>query len=145
MLIDEVQNISLDVKLIERPWCSHCEENSAYINSTNSVQRADLDGRSYSEVIEIRKCKKCDNEMVFIKDFQYFILGINLVCLLIWLSMSMVWIYLLPFQAYLLIGIFFNTLIVCLIRLFTRKHRGVVSKWKKWYEFEKIMKNNSNL
>lgn len=143
--MDEIQNIPSDVRIIDRPWCSQCKKNSAYLHTWSSVQRPDLDGRSYNEVIEDRKCKNCDQQMFFIKDLRLLIIGVNLLCLFVWTALFLIWLYLFPLESYLILGIVFNFLIVFILRLFTRGQRRVVLKWEKWYEIEKIKKINPDL
>jgi hypothetical protein len=143
--MNEMQNLPADIKVIDRPWCSQCEQNSAYLHTWSSVQRPDMDGRSYNEVIEDRMCKACNQEMVFIKDLRLLNMGVNLVCLFVWTALFLIWVYLFPLGPYLIFGILFNFILIFLLRLFTRRSRGIVSKWEKWYEIEKIKKKNPDL
>lgn len=143
--MNEMENLPADVKVIDRPWCSKCEENSVYLHTWSSVQRADMDGRSYNEVIENRMCKACNQEMVFIKDLRFLNMGVNLICLFIWTALFLIWVYLFPLGPYLIFGILFNFLLISILRLFTRRSRRLVSKWEKWYEIEKIKKKNTDL
>ena len=90
-------------------------------------------------------CKACNQEMVFIKDLRLLNMGVNLVCFFVWTALFLIWVYLFPLGPYLILGILFNFLLVFLLRLFTRRSRGLVSKWEKWYEIEKIKKKNPDL
>jgi len=143
--MDEVQDIPDDIKVIERPWCSKCEGNMAYFHTWTSVQRSDLDGRTYNEVIEVRKCKSCGQEMIFVKDLRLLIFGVNVICLVVWLALTLIWIFLINLKSYLIFGIIFNFLLIFILRLFTRRQRQIVSNWKKWHEIEKIKKKNPDI
>ena len=136
--MEEVEINTTDFKKIDIPWCHECQSNTPYINSWDSIQRANLDGGTYGEIVDIRKCIECGNEMVLIKDYKNLIRGINVIGCLIWVLLLLVWIFLIPLKSYLAIGILFNSFLIFLIWLLTKKHRRILNDWKKSDEIEKI-------
>ena len=78
--------------------------------------------------------------MIFVKDLRLLIFGVNVICLVVWLALTLIWIFLINLKSYLIFGIIFNFLLIFILRLFTRRQRQIVSNWEKWHEIEKIKK-----
>ena len=136
--MEEVEISTANLKKIDIPWCHKCQSNTPYINSWNSVHRENLVGGTYGEIVDIRKCLECGNEMILIKDYKNLIIGVNVIGSLIWVLLLLIWVYLIPLKSYLALGILFNSFLIFLTLLLTKKHRRILNEWKKSDEIQKI-------
>ena len=87
MMEEDVEDIeSLDPPPpLEEPWCSTCHGLTDYRRKWDTIQRADLDGGSYSENIEIPYCIDCDKPMLLLSTCRKLVWSVNSLTILVWL------------------------------------------------------------
>ena len=69
----------------EEPWCATCHAFTDYRRKWDTIQRADLDGGSYSENFEIPHCIDCDKPMLLLSTCQKLVWSVNSLTILVWL------------------------------------------------------------
>ena len=69
----------------EEPWCATCHAFTDYRRKWDSIQRADLDGSSYSENFEIPYCIECENPMLLLSTCRKLVWSVNFITMLAWL------------------------------------------------------------
>lgn len=70
---------------VEEPWCATCHAFTDYRRKWATYNRADLDGGSYSENIEVPHCIECENPMFLISTCRKLVWSVNLLTTLAWL------------------------------------------------------------
>jgi len=69
----------------EEPWCATCHAFTDYRRKWDTIQRADLDGGSYSENFEIPHCIDCDKPMLLLSTCRKLVWSVNYLTILVWL------------------------------------------------------------
>ena len=69
----------------EEPWCATCHAFTDYRRKWDTIQRADLDGGSYSENFEIPHCIDCDKPMLLLSTCRKLVWSVNSLTILVWL------------------------------------------------------------
>jgi len=87
MMEEEVEDIeSIDPPpTLEEPWCATCHAFTDYRRKWDTIQRADLDGGSYSENFEIPHCIDCDKPMLLLSTCRKLVWSVNSLTILSWL------------------------------------------------------------
>ena len=70
---------------VEEPWCAFCHAFTDYRRKWDTIQRADLDGGSYSENFEIPHCIDCDKPMLLLSTCRKLVWSVNSITILSWL------------------------------------------------------------
>ena len=70
---------------VEEPWCATCHAFTDYRRKWDTIQRADLDGGSYSENFEIPHCIDCDKPMLLLSTCRKLVWSVNSLTILSWL------------------------------------------------------------
>ena len=70
---------------VEEPWCATCHAFTDYRRKWATYNRADLDGGSYSENIEVPHCIDCENPMFLISTCRKLVWSVNSLTILSWL------------------------------------------------------------
>ena len=66
----------------EEPWCSTCHAFTDYRRKWDSIQRADLDGGSYSENIEVPHCIDCEQPMLLLSTCRKLVWSVNFLAII---------------------------------------------------------------
>jgi len=61
----------------KEPWCGTCHAFTDYRRKWDSIQRADLDGGSYSENIEVPHCIDCEQPMLLLSTCRKLVWSVN--------------------------------------------------------------------
>ena len=69
----------------EEPWCATCHAFTDYRRKWDTIQRADLDGGSYSENFEIPHCIDCDKPMLLLSTCRKLVWSVNSLTIFAWL------------------------------------------------------------
>ena len=70
---------------VEEPWCAICHAFTDYRRKWDTIQRADLDGGSYSENSEIPHCIDCDKPMLLLSTCRKLVWSVNSLTIISWL------------------------------------------------------------
>ena len=73
---DEI--ITLNKEPREEPWCSSCRHFTDYKRKWTTYPRADLDGGTYSEIVEVPHCIHCGSVMYELSNCRKFVWGVRL-------------------------------------------------------------------
>ena len=68
----------------EEPWCHTCHAFTDYRRKWDTYNRADMDGGSYSEIVEVPHCINCDHSMLLISTSRKLVWFVNFLALLTW-------------------------------------------------------------
>jgi hypothetical protein len=120
----------------ELPWCPKCLNHTEYINSSGTVQRANLDGGTFSEVVEKRKCLDCDGTMVFVSECKFLIWFARIVFFGMWIILNLPLFYLFEVQSLSWVILSFSTLLFFLLIKIPHKSRKIIKNWKSTKEKE---------
>lgn len=83
---EEVENLSTDPTFAkEEPWCSTCHAFTDYRRKWDTIQRADLDGGSYSENIEVPHCIQCEQPILLLSTCRKLLWYVNFLAVTTWL------------------------------------------------------------
>ena len=93
----------------EEPWCYHCHGFTDYRRKWNTIQRADLDGSSYSENIETPHCIQCEKPMQLISTCRKLVWSVNFLSVLTWFIGLLSVLVLFGFSIGSVIGLFLHT------------------------------------
>jgi len=74
----EDETVTLNNEPSEEPWCSYCHHFTDYKRKWTTYPRADLDGGTYSEIIEVPHCVHCGSVMYDLSNCRKFIWGVRL-------------------------------------------------------------------
>jgi len=80
----------------EEPWCSSCLAFTDYRRKWQSLQRADLDGGTYTENTEDPHCAVCGSRMFRLSDCRKLLWFVRLLVFLLMCLASLVCFYLFP-------------------------------------------------
>ena len=69
----------------EEPWCSTCHQFTDYRRKWDTINRSDLDGRSYSENIEVPHCIDCGNPMLLLSTAKKLVWSVYTLSVLAWI------------------------------------------------------------
>lgn len=120
----EEKIIDLSISDQVEPWCSTCSEFSDYRRKWNTYPRADLDGGTYSENIEIAHCIECGCVMHYLRDCRLLTWGFRLVGLTIFMMSSLLLfgLYELSWATFIIwIATIFVAIMLCKIPVSSRK------------------------
>jgi hypothetical protein len=122
----------------EEPWCRFCHAYTDYRRKWDACGRADLDGRSYSEIIEVPHCIECDRSMMLISTSRKLAWFVNLLALLTWFVglLSVIMIFEYSFGS--CIGLIILGCICYLFSHLPKKSRLTLISWKKAKKEEAI-------
>ena len=83
---DKIEDLIPDESAIEdeEPWCRICHDFTDYRRKWDTFNRADQDGGSYSEIIEVPHCINCDHSMLLISTSRKLVWSVNFLALLTW-------------------------------------------------------------
>jgi hypothetical protein len=115
----------------EEPWCSFCHEHTDYRRKWDAFKRADLDGGTYSEVIETPHCIDCGRPMLLVSTSRKLVLFVNTVGILTWAVGLLIAVVLFGFSFGSLIGLLLHGLICYLFCRLPGKSRLTLRSWKK--------------
>ena len=119
---------------LDLPWCGHCELHTDYKVVWGNVTRLDSDSGTYSETVEVRRCRECNEEMHRIKDYKILILVVNLTLSLIWLGLCYCSFYLFKEPRLFFSAFLTYTVLITLAWFLPTKARKRYRHWKKWAE-----------
>ena len=115
----------------EEPWCRFCHAYTDYRRKWDAFNRADLDGGSYSEIVEVPHCIECENPMLLISASKKLVWSVNLLVILTWLIGLLTVDVLFQYSYSSISGLFILGLFCYLISRLPYKSRQTLSSWKK--------------
>ena len=124
----------------EEPWCSTCHAYTDYRRKWNAFNRADMDGGSYSEIIEIPHCIDCDHSMLLVSTSRKLIWFVNAVLILTWSIGLLCAFVLFGFGFGSWIGLLIHGLLCYLFSRLPKKSRKTLKSWKKAKKEEAVHK-----
>ena len=138
---DQVQDLTTNEspENQEEPWCRICHDHTDYRRKWDTYNRADLDGGSYSEIVEIPHCIDCQNPMLLLSNCRKLCWAVNLLSSLVWLVGLISSIFLFRFNFGSIIGLIILSLLCFLLSRLPDKSRKTLSSFKKAQK-EKSMK-----
>ena len=74
----EEEIVTLNNEPSEEPWCSSCHNFTDYKRKWTAYPRADLDGGTYSEIVEVPHCVHCGSGMFDLSNCRKFVWGVRL-------------------------------------------------------------------
>mgnify|MGYP006102594159 CR=1 FL=1 len=114
----------------ELPWCPTCLGYTKYLNSSGTIQRPNLDGGTFSEVVETRKCLECDGFMVFVSECKFLVWFVRILAFGMWFVLNISLFYLFEIQTFTWIILIFSTLIFFIAIKTPSKTLKILKNWK---------------
>ena len=129
---NQIEDLIPDESAIEdeEPWCRICPSRSAR-RKWDTFNRADLDGGSYSEIVEVPHCINCDHSMLLISTSRKLVWSVNFLALLTWVVALLCVIILFEFTFGSCIGLLIHGSICYLLSRLPKKSRLTLTSWKK--------------
>jgi len=115
----------------EEPWCYTCHAFTDYRRKWDTFNRADLDGGSYSETVEVPHCINCDLSMLLVSTSKKLVWSVNFLALLTWVVGLLCVIILFEFTFRSFIGLFIHGCVCYLLSRLPKKSRLTLTSWKK--------------
>jgi hypothetical protein len=115
----------------EEPWCYTCHAFTDYRRKWDTFNRADLNGGSYPEIVEVPHCIKCDHSMFLISTSRKLVWSVNFLALLTWVVGLLCVIILFEFTFGSCIGLLIHGSICYLLSRLPKKSRLTLTSWKK--------------
>ena len=115
----------------EEPWCYTCHAFTDYRRKWDTFNRADLDGGSYSETVEVPHCINCDLSMLLVSTSKKLVWSVNFLALLTWVVGLLCVIILFEFTFRSFVGLFIHGCLCYLLSRLPKKSRLTLTSWKK--------------
>lgn len=130
---EDVEDIeSLDPSpTLEEPWCATCHAFTDYRRKWDTIQRADLDGGSYSENFEIPHCINCDKPMLLLSTCRKLVWSVNSLTIFAWLIGLLGVLVLFGFSFGSIVGLFIHSGFCYLTSRLALKSRLTLQSYKK--------------
>jgi hypothetical protein len=142
MMEEDVEDIeSLDPSpTLEEPWCATCHAFTDYRRKWDTIQRADLDGGSYSENFEIPHCINCDKPMLLLSTCRKLVWSVNSLTIFAWLIGLLGVLVLFGFSLGSIVGLFIHGGFCYLTSRLPLKSRLTLQSYKKAKKEESLKK-----
>lgn len=128
----------------EEPWCSACSMFSDYKRKWTTYPRANLDGGTYSENIEIPHCIECGSTMHYLRSSKQLVRGFLIVAV-IFLLLSTLILFLMYDLSIVTLSLWvFCTLVTILISKVPVASRRALATYSLYIEKQKILKTNES-
>ena len=118
----------------EEPWCLTCREYTDYRRKWSTVSRADMDGGTYSDVVETPHCIDCQEPMHYLGNCRNLVWAMNSLALLTWAVVLVATLSLFDLSTGSLLTLGLLSILCLGISRIPSKSRQTLREWRKWKE-----------
>lgn len=120
------------------PWCLTCRGYTDYRRKWSTVSRADMDGGTYPDVVEIPHCIDCEQPMHYLRSCRALVWAMNFLACTIWTIALLATLSLFDISSGSLLAFALSSILCLGISRMPHKSRQVLREWKKWKEEESL-------
>ena len=134
--MDEIETITDEPEEpeVEEPWCLTCRAYTDYRRKWSTVSRADTDGGTYPEMVEIPHCIDCQKPMLYLGTCRNLVWAMNSLAWLSWTVFLATILSLFDLSPGSLLAVGLLSISCFGISRIPRKSRHALVEWKKWKE-----------
>ena len=122
----------------EEPWCLTCRGYTDYRRKWSTVSRADMDGGTYSDVVEKPHCIDCEQPLHYLRSCRALVWAMNSLACVTWTIALLATLSLFDLSSGSLLAFALFSILSLGISRMPHKSRKVLSEWKKWKEEESL-------